>query len=362
MLSEIIKAKSILNLGSTGGGSTGGGINYIGEISLAPEINYYSVQNFTDIGCSTVVNVDDSVTITPDDPLVTIPNLSNGNGFIVLAKDIAIPTITQNEMSFIWPDLSLDVTGGTSFYIVIYNSSVSDEDLIAGFQMSPSAEIFATVLAVDLYDGAIMNFFSFSKVGKGDPINFKPFNIPNVGEKIYLEMYSDGNIYLTSPVYTQYLSVFPLRYIPEGDNLSIAFMYSTGKASTDLASFKFDFTPRVGNSGFMQIAETIPVTIPSEAVDGDVYKCTASGPVGNTFIHEGDSFILIDNKTDCIPIHCENTIKSIATKIAEASADSVKSSIGLGYYDPYNSVPYGIYVECQPDGKIYDAIQAAIVV
>lgn len=327
MLSEIIKAKSILKLGSTG--ATGGGINYMGEISLAPEINYYSVQNFTDIGCSTVVNVDDSVTITPDDPLVTIPNLSNGNGFIVLAKDIAIPTITQNEMSFIWPDLSLDVTGGTSFYIVIYNSSVSDEDLIAGFQMSPSAEIFATVLAVELYDGTPSNVYSFNKVGKGDPINYKTFTIPipTAGDKIYLELYTNGSISFSSPLDTQDLSFFPLRYLPEGDNLSIAFMYSTGKASTDLASFEFDFTPRVGNSGFMQIAETIPVTIPSEAVDGDVYKCTASGPVGNTFIHEGDSFILIDNKTDCIPIYCENTIKSIATKISDASADSVKYNV-----------------------------------
>ena len=362
MLSEIIKAKSILKLGSTGGGSTGGGINYMGEISLAPEINYYSVQNFTDIGCSTVVNVDDSVTITPDDPLVTIPNLNNGigTGFIVLAKDIAIPTITQNEMSFIWPDLSLDVTGGTSFYIVIYNSSVSDEDLIAGFQMSPSAEIFATILAVELYDGTPSNVYSFNKVGKGDPINYKTFTIPTAGDKIYLEMYSDGYIYISSPMYTQYLSLFPLRYLPEGDNLSIAFMYSTDKASTDLASFEFDFTPRVGNSGFMQIAETIPVTIPSEAIDGDIYKCTARGRVGNTFVHEGDSFILIDDKTDCIPIHCENTIKSIASKIADASAEFVKSSIGLGPYNPYNSVSDVIYVECQPSGQIYNAIQAAI--
>ena len=362
MLSEIIKAKSILKLGSTGGGggSTGGGVNYMGEISLAPEINYYNVQNFTNIGCSTVVNVDDSVTITPDDPLVTIPNLNNATGFVVLAKNIAIPTITQNEMSFIWPDLSLDVTGGTSFYIVIYNSSVSDEDLIAGFQMSPSAEIFATVLAVDLYDGTPSNFYSFNKVGKGDPINFKPFNIPNAGEKIYLELYTNGSISFSSPLDTQYLSFFPLRYLPEGDNLSIAFMYSTGKASTDLASFEFDFTPRVGNSGFMQIAETIPVTIPSEAIDGDIYKCTASGRVGNTFVHEGDSFILIDEKTDCIPIHCENTIKSIASKIADASAESAKSSIGLGPYDPYYSVSNGIYVECQPSGQIYNAIQAAV--
>lgn len=364
MLSEIIKAKSILKLGSTGGGgggSTGGGINYMGEISLAPTVNCYNPQDYQFIGCSGVVNVDDSVTITPDDPLVTIPNLSNGNGFIVLAKDIAIPTITQNEMSFIWPDLSLDVTGGTSLYVVIYNSSVSDEDLIAGFQMSPSAEIFATILAVELYDGTPSNVYSFNKVGKGDPINYKTFTIPTAGDKIYLELYTDGNISFSSQLDTQFLPPFPLRYLPEGDNLSIAFMYSTGKASTDLASFEFDFTPsRVGNSSFMQIAETIPVTIPSEAVDGDVYKCTASGPVGNTFIHEGDSFILIDNKTDCIPIYCENTIKSIATKIADASADSVKHSIGLGPYDPYNSVPYGIYLECQPDGQIYNAIQAAV--
>lgn len=356
MLSEIIKAKYILKLGSTGGG-----INYIGEISLAPTVNHYNPQDYQFIGCSGVVNVDDSVTITPDDPLVTIPNLIN-NGFVVLVKDIVIPTITQNEMSFIWPDLSLDVTGGTSFYVVIYNSSVSDEDLIAGFQMSPSAEIFATILAVELYDGTPSNVYSFNKVGKGDPINYKTFTIPTAGEKIYLDLYVDGNISFSSPL-GQFLPPFPLRYLPEGDNLSIAFMYSTGKASTDLASFEFDFTPRDGSSGFTQIYETIPVTIPSEAVDGDVYKCTASGPVGNTFIHEGDSFILIDNKTDCIPIHCENTIKSIASKIAEASAESAKSSIGLGPYgpyDPYNSVPYGIYVECQPGGKIYDAIQAAV--
>lgn len=363
MLSEIIKAKSILKLGSTGGGSTGGGINYMGEISLAPEINYYNIQDFTDIGCSTVVNSDGSITTTPDDPLVTIPNLNNGigTGFIVLAKDIVIPSVAQNEMSFIWPDLSLDVTGGTSFYVMIYNSSVSDEDLIAGFQMSPSAEIFATILAVELYDGTPSNVYSFNKVGKGDPINYKTFTIPTAGDKIYLELHTDGNISFSSELGAQFLPPFPLRYLPEGDNLSIAFMYSTGKASTDLASFEFDFThSRVYSSGFTQIYETIPVTIPSEAVDGDVYKCTASGPVGNTFIHEGDSFILIDNKTDCIPIYCENTIKSIATKISDASADSVKYSIGLGPYDPYNSVPYGIYVECQPGGKIYDAIQAAV--
>jgi len=106
----------------------GSGINYMGEISLAPEINYYNVQNFTDIGCSTVVNSDGSITTTPDDPLVTIPNLNNalgiGTGFIVLAKDIVIPSVTQNEMSFIWPDLSLDVTGGTYFYVMICRFSI----------------------------------------------------------------------------------------------------------------------------------------------------------------------------------------------------------------------------------------------
>jgi len=201
-----------------------------------------------------------------------------------------------------------------------------------------------------------MNVWSFNKVGKGDPINFKPFTLPTAGDKMYLDLYVDGNIAIGN----QFLPQFPLRYLPEGDNLSIAFMYSTGQTSTALESFEFDFTPRDGTSSFMQIYETIPASIPSEAVDGDVYKCTASGPVGNTFIHEGDSFILIDNKTDCIPIYCENTIKSIATKIADASADSVKLSIGLGPYDPYNSVPDGIFVECQPGGQIYNAIQAAV--
>lgn len=355
---------SLLENISTEPSEGGSGGSYLGELSLTPTYSYDDAQANYFLGCTGNVNLDGSLTITPNNPLILVPNLNNGTGFITTIKNIAIPQEDNYEMSFVWPDLSLDIEGGTAFYIVIYNSSVSDEDLVAGFQSSPSVEIFSTILAVEMYNGDTQNVYSFNKISRGDPVNYKDFTLPTAGDKLYLLAYPDGNFAIGSDtVAYQYLANYPLRYLPEGENLSIAFMYATGKEVTSLTSFELDLTAREGNSSFQQITNTTPAEIPEDAKDGDLFLCTGTGKIGETLVHNSDGLILTNNKTDCIVLLSENTIRNLVNKTADAAIEGFSSRIGLGMYSQSYNIQSGANAEISAQlltgGIIDNAIKAA---